>query len=123
MTKTLSNVYDGIFYIFKFQLNYILYCGCTSGMRSQSIAYLLIESERIYWSLGLEVEVHSTWVLCIRRPSRMYGYLFYLKSSMAGGVCRSCLNIFMGLHEVVGRGSRSSSYHKNPSSKNTLGVL
>ena len=35
----------------------------TSKMKSQSIAYLLNESEHIYWILDLEGEVHSIWVL------------------------------------------------------------
>ena len=32
--------------------------GLTLGMKSQSNAYLLSESEHIYWILDLEVEVH-----------------------------------------------------------------
>ena len=35
----------------------------TSGMRSQSIAYLLEGSEHISWILDLEGEVHSIWFL------------------------------------------------------------
>ena len=35
--------------------------GFTLGMKSQSIAYLLSGSKRIYWILGLEVEVHWIW--------------------------------------------------------------
>jgi hypothetical protein len=34
-------------------------------MKSQSFAYLLNESEHIYWILDLEGEVHSTWDLWI----------------------------------------------------------
>ena len=34
--------------------------GFTSGMKSQSIVYLLIESAHIYWIVDLEGEVHST---------------------------------------------------------------
>ena len=37
--------------------------GFTSGMKSQSIAYLLIGSAHIYWNLDLEGEVHSIWDL------------------------------------------------------------
>ena len=37
--------------------------GFTSGMKSQSIAYLLIGSAHIYWILDLEGEVHSIWDL------------------------------------------------------------
>ena len=32
-------------------------------MKSQSIAYLLNESEHVYWILDLEGEVHSIWDL------------------------------------------------------------
>ena len=35
--------------------------GFTSGMKSQSIAYLLSGIAHIYWILDLEVEVHSIW--------------------------------------------------------------
>ena len=35
----------------------------TSGMKSQSIAYLLFGSAHIYWILDLEDEVHSIWNL------------------------------------------------------------
>ena len=34
-----------------------------SKMKSQSNAYLLNESEHIYWILDLEDEVHSIWVI------------------------------------------------------------
>ena len=37
--------------------------GFTSGMKSQSIAYLLLGSAHIYWILDLEGEVHSIWDL------------------------------------------------------------
>ena len=37
--------------------------GFTSGMKSQSIAYLLIGSAHIYWILDLEGEMHSIWDL------------------------------------------------------------
>ena len=36
--------------------------GFTSGMKSQSIAYLRIGSAHIYWILDLEGEVHSIWI-------------------------------------------------------------
>ena len=36
--------------------------GFASKGKSQSIAYLLNESEHIYWILDLENEVHSIWV-------------------------------------------------------------
>ena len=35
----------------------------TSGMKSQSIASLLVRSAHIYWILDLEGEVHSIWDL------------------------------------------------------------
>ena len=37
--------------------------GFTSGMKSQSIAYILIGSAHIYKILDLEGEVHSVWDL------------------------------------------------------------
>ena len=37
--------------------------GFTSGMKSQSMAYLLGGSAHIYWIWGLEGEVHSVWDL------------------------------------------------------------
>ena len=37
--------------------------GFTSERKSKSIAYLLNESEHIYWILDLEDEVHSIWVI------------------------------------------------------------
>ena len=51
-------------------------------MKAQSIAYLLSESEHIYWILYLEVEVHSKWVLWL---SRMQGQLF-LRSGRVGNI-------------------------------------
>ena len=40
----------------------------TSGMKSKSTVSLLSGSEHIYWILGLEVDVHSLWVLWTRQP-------------------------------------------------------
>ena len=37
--------------------------GFTSKRQSQSIAYLLNGSERIYWILVIKNEVHSIWVI------------------------------------------------------------
>ena len=37
--------------------------GVTSNIKSQSIAYLLNGSERIYWILDIEDEVYSIWVI------------------------------------------------------------
>ena len=37
--------------------------GFTSGMKPQSIAYILIGSVHIYWILDLEGEMHSIWDL------------------------------------------------------------
>ena len=45
-----------------FQISQLITCfvdGFTSIMKSRSIAYLLSESEHMYWILDLEVEVHS----------------------------------------------------------------
>ena len=35
----------------------------TSKMKSQSMDYLLTGSKKIYWSMDLEDEVHSIWIL------------------------------------------------------------
>ena len=37
--------------------------GFTSGLKSQSIAYLSIESALIHWIVDLEGEMHSIWDL------------------------------------------------------------
>ena len=37
--------------------------GFTSGMKSESIAYLLLGCAHIYWVLDLQGEVHSIWAL------------------------------------------------------------
>ena len=46
-------------------------------MKSQSIVYLLIESEHIYWIWDLEDEVHSMWEFVDKWPSRMQGQWFF----------------------------------------------
>ena len=50
--------------------------GFTVGMKSQSMAYLLIGSAHIYWSSVLEGEVHSIWDLWTM-PSRMQGQCYF----------------------------------------------
>ena len=35
----------------------------TLKIKSQSLAYLLNESEHIYWTLDLEDEMHSIWMM------------------------------------------------------------
>ena len=74
MAKTLSivshknyNLYAnrGLWNVFDFQVNYMLYWQLHSEKRkSQSIAYLLNGSEHIYWILDLDNEVHSIRVIC-----------------------------------------------------------
>jgi hypothetical protein len=54
--------------------------GFTSKMKSQSIAYLLNESEQLYWILDLEDEVHSIYMGYMdKRPSRIARALLYFK--------------------------------------------
>ena len=50
----------------------------TSGMKSQLIVYLLSESEHMYLILGLDVDVHSMWVLWTRWPSKNATTSFFL---------------------------------------------
>jgi hypothetical protein len=45
----------------------------TLKMKSQLIAYLLNESEHLYWILGLKGEVHSIWGLWISGPQECKG--------------------------------------------------
>ena len=68
MTKTISNgksqklnLNDNEDFVI-FLTSKLITCfidGFTSGMKSQSIAYLLIGSAHIYWILDLKGEVHS----------------------------------------------------------------
>ena len=51
--------------------------GFTSGMKSQSIAYLLIGSAHIYWILDLEGEVHSIWGLQSSGLQECKGNVFF----------------------------------------------
>ena len=69
MTKTLSRVShknynlsanEGFVMFFTSKLHACFIDGFTSN---QSIAYLLNESEHIYWTMDLENEVHSIWVI------------------------------------------------------------
>ena len=46
-------------------------------MKSQSIAYLLNESEHKYWILNLEGEVHSVWDLWISELQEYKGNGFF----------------------------------------------
>ena len=72
MTKTLSmvsqqnynlNANEDFVIFFTSKLITCFIDGFTSKMKSQSIAYLLNESEHIYWILDLEGEMHSIWDL------------------------------------------------------------
>ena len=58
-------------HIFYFQDDYMFYWRFHFSLKAQSIAYLLSGSEHVYWTLNLEIEVHSIWVLWPRQPSRM----------------------------------------------------
>ncbi len=51
--------------------------GFTSGMKSQSIAYLLLGSAHIYWILDLEGEVHSIWDLQSSGLQECKGNVFF----------------------------------------------
>ena len=51
--------------------------------------YALSGSEHIFWILGLEVEVHSIWIMCTRWPSRMRRKLLFLKLDGAANVFQS----------------------------------
>ena len=51
--------------------------GLTLKMESQSIAYLLIGSEHIYWILDLEDEVHSIWVIWTSNLQEFKGNLIF----------------------------------------------
>ena len=55
---------------------------------------LLSGCEHIYWILGLEVEVHSIWVLWITKTSRMQGNFFGGKSVGVGKVFDQVRNFF-----------------------------
>jgi hypothetical protein len=82
--------------IFDFQVNYMfLLGGFTLKRKSQSIAYLLNESEQIYWILDLEGEVHSIWDLRISSLQEYKGNGYFkvgraaalpsLKNPLGGG--------------------------------------
>ena len=49
----------------------------TSIMTSQSIAYILNESEHIYWILDLGDEVHSLWVIWTSRLQECKGNFIF----------------------------------------------
>ena len=58
--------------------------GFTSKMTSQSIAFLLNESEHIYWTLDLQDEVHSIWVIRTSGLHQYKGNFIFLKLGGAG---------------------------------------
>ena len=51
--------------------------GSTSGMKSQSIAYLPIGSAHIYWILDLRGEVYPIWNLWSSALQECKGNLFF----------------------------------------------
>jgi hypothetical protein len=85
--------------------------GFNSGMKYESNSYSLSESEHIYRILGLEVEVHSTWVLWTWWPSSARTTFFRNWAGWAtffGWVHKS----YMGLpKKVADRGPLPLSYH------------
>ena len=67
---------------------------CTSKTNSLSIAYLLNGSEHIYWSLDLEDEVHSIWVIWTSIFQECKGnFIFWCQAEQATIFCRH-LKIF-----------------------------
>jgi hypothetical protein len=76
MTKALSNGKSQNYHVianedFFTSLTFKLIFTCfinsfSSRKKAQSIAYLLSGSEHVYWIVGLEVKVHSIWVLWTR---------------------------------------------------------
>ena len=86
MTKTLSmvihknynlNANEGFVIFLTSKLITCFIDGFTLKMKSQSIAYLLNESEHIYWILDLEGEVHSIWDLWISGLQECKGNGFF----------------------------------------------
>ena len=72
MTKTLSMVCHKNYNLIAneifvmFLISKLITCfiyGFTSKGKSQSIAYLLNEREHIYWTLDLDNEIFSIWVI------------------------------------------------------------
>ena len=91
MTKTLAVVShknhnlsanEGFVIIFTSKLTICFIGSFTLKMKSQSIAYLLNESEHVYWILDLDGEVHSIWDLWISGLQECKGNDF---SKLAGG--------------------------------------
>ena len=52
----------------------------TLKIKSQSIAYLLNGSEHIYWTLDLEDEMHSTWMMYTSGLQQSKGFSFFFFS-------------------------------------------
>ena len=57
------NVYEDFVIFLTSKLSTFFIDGFASGMKSHSIAYLLIKSAHIYWILNLAGEVDSIWNL------------------------------------------------------------
>ena len=95
--------------------------GFTSGMKSQSMAYLLSGSEHIYWILDLEGEVHSIWVLWTRRPSKMQGQLFFEVGRGGQRFSVGFRKVFLGLPEGCGSRAPALILSGTPPPKNSLG--
>ena len=68
--------------------------GFTSGMKSQSIIYLLIGSAPIYWISDLEGEVHSIWD-CSQAAFKNARAIFFSKLDGAGSNFQSRSKMFM----------------------------
>ena len=75
--------------------------GFTLGMKSQSISYILNESEHIHWILDLEGDVHLRWDLWISGLQKCKGNGFF-EVGRAGKSFQSGLenlDFFLGLPE------------------------
>ena len=57
--------------------------GFTSGMKSQSIAYLLLGSAHINWNLDLAGEVHLNMGFLVKRPSKKQRQCYFPKLGKA----------------------------------------
>ena len=71
--------------------------GFTSGMKSQSISSLPIQSAHIYWILDLEGEVHSIWDLLSSNLQECKGNIFFEVGQSGQHISVGFINISKGL--------------------------
>ena len=72
----------------KFMTSKLITCfidSFASKKKAQSIAYLLIGSEHIYWIVDVENEVHSIWVIWTSGPQECKGNFIFVKLGGGGG--------------------------------------